>query len=1038
MKRTRGPIAWMARNAVAANLLMLLFLVGGGVTFRSITQEFFPDMTSDTVTVSVAYPGAGPEEVEDGIVLVVEEAVRGLDGVGEVTASAREGSASVTAEIIESADPMIVYQDIKSEIDRIRTLPEEAERPQVSLDKRNRMELTVILWGDTSEASLRALGDSLREKLLNHDDITQVELRGVKPLEISIEIPQENLRRHGLTLGQVAARLRSESVELPAGGIKTDRNEILVRISEKRYRGEDFANTPILTTEEGVQLLLGDFATIRDGFEEVDRISRYNGQPSLAVDVYRVGKQTPTDVRKATESVLADVRPSFPIGIDARVRFSFADMFEQRAGLLIKNGIIGLCLVLLLLGCFLELRLAFWVMMGIPISFLGSMLLMPAAGLSINMMTMFAYILALGIVVDDAIVVGENIYHYRQMGLPPREAAIRGAREVAIPIAFSILTNCVAFVPMLMMPGMMGKFMRMLPLVVISTFLISWVECLLVLPAHLGHKTKPKKRGWGTAIHERQQRFSHAFAAWVRARYAPFLRWAVERRYLVVAFAMAILITTIAYIASGRMGFELFPTVESDYSYGSCTLPYGVPVEQTDAAVKQMEEAAHQVARDLGHPELVEGILVEVGNGGSHLGSVTVYLPDAAIRDKLKVGTLAFTDLWRKEIGQIPGVTFLRLAADRGGPGSGPALTVELRHPDTEVLEQAALALAKEVQSFPLVRDADPGFQEGKPQIDFTLTSTGKALGLTARDVALQVRHAYEGAEVLRQQRGREEIKVKVRLPRDERESIHDLRRLILRTPAGGELPLTEAVSWERGHAYKSIQRRDGKRALTLKADVRPKSKVPQVTQELVGDTLPALISRFPGLTYSFEGRQADNRKSIGSLKTGIPLVLIAIFAMLAVPFRSYAQPLIVMISIPFGVVGATIGHLIMGYQFSMIGVIGIVALSGVVVNDALILIDFANRMRHDHSSPLEAIVAAGVQRFRPIMLTTLTTFGGLMPMIFETSRQARFLVPMAISLGYGLLFATLITLLLVPSLYLIVEDCRNWFSLRHLEEQEV
>jgi multidrug efflux pump subunit AcrB len=1026
MKRQRGPIAWMARNAVAANLLMLLFLVGGAATFRNITQEFFPDIATDTITVSVAYPGAGPEEVEDGIILVVEEAVRGLNGIGEVTATAQEGSGIVVAEVIDTADPTIVYQDVKSAIDRIRTLPEEAERPQVTLDVRNRMELTVLLWGDASEAALRSLANTLRERLLNHPAITQVELRGVKPLEISIEVPQENLRRYGLTLGEIATRLRNESVELPAGGVKTDRNEILVRVSEKRDWGEDFAKTPIVTDADGVQLLLGDIAIIKDGFAEEDRISRYNGQPSIAIDVYRVGKQTPPQVRKATEAVLDAVRPNLPKGIDARIRFSFAEMFEQRATLLIKNGALGLCLVLLLLGCFLELRLAFWVMMGIPVSFLGSMLLMPAAGLSINMLTMFAFILALGIVVDDAIVVGENIYHYRQNGMSPLEAAIRGAREVALPIAFSILTNCVAFIPLMMMPGMMGKFMKMLPMVVIATFLISWIECLFVLPSHLGHQKDRVRGKLARAIHERQQRFSHAFAAWVRNRYAPFLRWAVKRRYLVVATALAILITTIAYIASGRLGFELFPTVESDFSYGTCTLPYGVAIEQTDATLRKMEAAAHRAARNLGHPELIEGIQAEVQFGNSHEGEITVYLPDAKIRDQLKIGTQTFTDAWRKEIGQIPGVSFLRLAADRGGPGSGPALTVELRHPNMGILEKAADELATDLQTFPLVRDPDPGFQQGKPQIDFTLTPTGKALGLTARDVALQVRHAYEGAEVLRQQRGRDEIKVKVRLPRAERESVHDLQGLILRTPGGGEIPLTEAVTWQRSYAYKAIQRRDGKRALTVRADVRPKSKVPEVTQELVNTTLPALMRRYPGLTFSFEGRQADNRKSLNSLKTAIPMVLIAIFALLAVPFRSYAQPLIVMVSIPFGIVGATIGHLLMRYQFSMIGLIGIVALSGVVVNDALVLIDFANRMREKHATALEAIVAAGVQRFRPIMLTTLTTFGGLMPMIFETSRQARFLIPMAISLGYGLLFATLITLLLVPSLYLIVEDARS------------
>ena len=1016
----------MARNAVAANLLMVFFLAGGAATFGIITKEFFPDIARDTVTVSVPYPGASPEEVEQGIVLSIEEAVRGMDGVKEIESTAAEGGGTVVAELIEGGNAMKIYQDIKSEVDRVRTFPEDAEEPAVTLDTRRRFELTAVLWGNASDIALRELGEQIRDRLQQHPGITQVDLSGVRPLEISIEVPRENLRRYGITLQEVANRLRSASVELPGGGIKTESGEILVRVTERRDWGREFARTPVITMQDGTRVLLEDIATIKDGFEESDRFARYNGLPAIGIEVFRVGDQTPQGIQNAVKEVFEEIRPDLPAGTHLKVRFSFADIYRQRAQLLLKNGGLGLCLVLLLLGCFLELRLAFWVMMGIPVSFLGTLLFMTGMDLSLNMMTMFAFIVALGIVVDDAIVVGENIYHYRQAGDDPMTAAIKGVHEVSVPIAFSILTNVVAFIPLMVLPGMMGKILFMLPCVVISAFLISWVECLFILPAHLGHQNRRERHGLFAAIHRSQQRFSDAFHRWVRRRYAPFLDWAISHRYVVVATALSILTLTLCYMGSGRMGFELFPSVESDYAYGSCMLPFGTDVKVTDAAAQKMVAAAKRTADRLGHPELIEGIYAEIGNRGGHNGEVRVYLPPAKTREKLDVSTQDFVDAWRQEIGEIPGVTLIRLQADRGGPGSGPALTVELRHREMDVLEGTSTRLAEVLGEFPLVRDADTGFQEGKRQYDFTITDAGRSAGLTAREISRQVRNAYEGAEAMRQQRGRNELKVKVRLPRKERESEFVLHDLVLRTPLGAEIPLREAVQFSPNRAYTVIKRRNGKRAMTVTADVRPKSKVNQVMQVLNTEVLPQMLDENPGLSYSYEGRQAENTKSLASLRITIPIVLLAIFSLLAVPFKSYTQPLIVMTSIPFGIVGAVAGHLIMGYNLSLIGMIGIVALAGVVVNDALVMIDFANRMRRRHDTAHDAVVAAGVQRFRPIMLTTFTTFGGLMPMIFETSRQARFLIPMALSLGYGLLFATMITLVLVPSLYMILEDIKG------------
>ena len=1023
-----GPIAWMARNPVAANLLMLVCIVGGLLSLKSITQEVFPDIQEDLVSVSVAYPGASPEEVERGIIQSIEESLLGLDGIEEINSTAAEGRGTITASLIEGADPITIYQNIRSEVDRITTLPVDAERPEVNLNTHRRSAMSIVLYGSASDAVLKEMADRVRERFLEDENITQVTIEGSRSSEIQVEIPQEQLRRHGLTLLDVASRIRAAAVELPGGGIDADTGEILLRMTERRDRGHEFSGLPIVTGTDGTLVRLEDIAVIRDGLEDAKRYATYNGMPAVLLDIARVGKQTPQQVAKAVEQRLEIIRTELPDGIQCSIRQNWADIYLQRANLLIRNGLLGLGLVLLLLGLFLELRLAFWVMMGIPVSFLGSLLFLPAVGLSLNMITLFAYLLALGIVVDDAIVVGENVYRHHQDGLPFMQAAILGTREVSSPVAFSILTNMVAFLPIMVLPGMMGRVMGMLPIIVIIVFTLSWIESIYVLPAHLAHQGRQVRQGSAAWLHGFQRRFSDAFLRWVRTRYAPFLDRCLSHRYLVVSLAIGILALTIGYIKSGRLGFETFPRVESDFAYVSAVLPYGSPIERTAAIADRLVQSARTAADESGYPAVIEGIFANIGSSGTHELNVRVYLADKKIREQVG-GTAGFTESWRQATGTLKGVESVRFESDRGGPGGGSALTIELSHHRVRVLEQAAATLAGELESFSRVSDIDNGFQRGKEQLSFTVRPEGQSLGLTAQEIARQVRNAYEGVEVLRQQRGRHEVKLRLRLPESERMSESSLKAMLLRIPGGGEVPLGEVVNVSRGRAFTTIAHRNGRRTMTVTADVRPRSETGQVTAELDATTLPHLLRQYPGLTCSYEGRQAEDRKSMGSLGITIPLVLIAIYALLAVPFRSYVQPLIVMMSIPFGLVGAVLGHLIMGYSLSMIGIIGIVALSGVVINDALVLVDFINGHRREASTTREAVIKAGVTRFRPILLTTLTTFGGVAPMIFETSRQARFLIPMAISLGYGLLFATMITLVLVPSLYLIIDDIKSLFQ---------
>ncbi len=1030
-KEKRGPIAWMAGHSIAANLIMLLCLVGGFLSLLNIKQEVFPDLTIDAVTITVPYPGASPEEVESGIILAIEEAVRGLDGVDEVSSVASEGSGTVTVELLLGADVQKLGQDIKSEVDRITTFPEDSEEPQVRIVSHKHDVLSVVLYGEAKNTVLHELAEQARDILLQEPDITQVEVSGVPPLEIRIEISQENLRRYGVTLDDVATTLRNASVDLPGGGLKTVSGEILVRFKERRDFGREFARLPVITTADGSEVLLGQLATIDDSFADTDRYTKYNGKPAVMLEIYRVGEQTPIEVSDAVHKQLDEINLILPPGVSSAIHHDQSDTYRQRVMLLLKNGGMGLVLVLVVLGLFLEARLAFWIMMGIPISFLGSFLLLPSADVSVNMISLFAYIIALGIVVDDAIVVGENVYHYRQEGMGRIAAAIRGTREVAMPVTFSILTNVVAFLPIYFIPGTMGVIFKMIPIVVCTVFLISLGESLFLLPAHLGHQKERTRHGFSAWLHARQQGFSNAFTRWVKNRYGPFLEFTLHHRYLTITAAISILMIMLSYALSGRMGFGLFPTVESDRSQAEVVLPYGAPVAKTEAIVQRLIKGAQQVVDEIGHPELVKEIIADVGQSGGHNGRVRVELADPEIRDKI-MSTGEFTDRWRKNVGEVVGVEFLKFSADAGGPGGrGSALEVELSHRDVDVLEQASKKLAGIIGTYPRVKDVDDGFQPGKQQLDFAVKPEGKSLGLSTRDIARQVRSAFYGAEVLRQQRGRNEIKVMVRLPENQRSSEQTINDLMIRTPAGTYVPLREVASLQRGRAYTTIDRRNGRRVVQVSADITPRSKAGEVLDDLKIETLPQLTNEFPGLQYSFEGHQADMRESMGSLKITFILAMLAIYALLAIPFRSYTQPLIVMISIPFGIVGAFLGHLFMGYDLSIPSMFGIVALSGVVVNDALVMIDFANRRRNeDDLSFHDAITSAAVQRFRPILLTTVTTFGGLAPMIFETSRQARFLIPMALSLGFGLVFATVITLIIIPSLYLGVEDVKVF--LRH------
>ena len=1019
----RGPIAWMAGRSVTANLLMLVLLIGGLVMGQNIRKDVFPDFELDLVTISLNYPGASPEEVERGTILAVEEAIQGLEGIKAITATAREGSGTVTVEIIEGENVSQIAQEIKNAVDRITSFPEDAEDPQVTVPTRKRYVVSLALYGEQPEWVLREVAENVRDRLLLDPDISQVELQGVRNYEISIEIPQEVLRTHGMTLDEIAGSIRRGAVEIPGGAIKTEGGDVLVRVSERREFGREFGRIPVISSADGTEVYLEDIAVIRDDFEEADTFATFNGKPAVMLEIYRIGDQSPIVVADAVHRQVEEINATLTEGLTLVKQNDRSEIYRQRLNLMLKNGYFGLALVFILLALFLEARLAFWVSLGIPISFLGALLLLPLLGVTFNMVSMFAFIVTLGIVVDDAIVVGENVYFNRQQGMGWQEAAIAGAKGISMPVIFSVLTNMVTFMPIFFVPGFMGKVFREIPLVVVTVFFISLIESLFILPAHLGHrKSKEKNTGPLGFLHRQQQRFSHFFIHMVRTRYGPFLALVLRWRYVSFSVGLLVLLLAYGFVKSGRMGFELFPKVESDYAAVTAVLPFGTSVKRTTEVEELLVQKGREVAEKNGGEQLTEGIYAQVNNNQAQ---VRIYLTPPGTRP---ISTAKLTQLWREATGDIAGLESIKFESDAGGPGRGSAISLELSHRDIKILESASGELAEALGYYPNVNDIDDGFSPGKQQIDFKVLPEGQSLGLQAAGIARQVRQAYYGAEALRQQRGRNEVKIMVRLPKEQRISEYHLEEMILRTPSGGEVPLHEVVALERGRADTSIERRNGRRVVTVSADVTPRSQAGQVMETLISDILPQLQARYPSLNYSFEGRQADRKESVQSLLRGLMIALIIIYAMLAIPLNSYIQPAIIMISIPFGLVGAVIGHLIMGYSLSVLSLFGIVALSGVVVNDSLVLIDFANQRRRQGIMVRAAIHDAAVHRFRPIMLTTVTTFGGLAPMIFETSRQARFLIPMAISLGYGIVFATLITLIIVPSVYLIIDDIRNIF----------
>lgn len=1011
----------MANNAIAANLAMMVLFIGGIWSALNIQKEVFPQFELDIVNVDVSYPGAAPSEVESGILQPIEEAVRQVEGIREITSEAREGSASVEIEFVAGTDRMKAFQDVDQAIARIRTFPEEADRPEVELQGRQQEAMQLGLYGPVDTWTLRKLSEQLRDHLLSDPNITQVELGNVPDYITHVEIPTEVLRTYGLTLPEVANIIEASSQDIPAGAINSHDGVILLRLQERKVWAEEFANIEIVANASGATVRLSDIATITDGFEEGNFHSRFNGVPSVELEVFRTGTQSPLEIEEAVYRVMAEYERSLPPGVVWRIDSNNAEEYRDRLYLLLENGALSVVIVLAILSLFLAIRLAFWVMMGMAVSFIGGILFLGPLGVSINMISMFGFLVALGIVVDDAIVVGENTFEARKKYQNPLTAAIVGARSIAAPVTFSILSNVIAFIPLLFIPGETGKFWWPLPVVVMTVLIISLLEALFILPSHLAHV----ERGEGGNpvfrwIKDRQTAFANHFDRFVRTHYSRVLDMCLRNRYVTITAAIALLAVAGSYARSDHMGMVMMPEVSADEIEAGVRLPVGTTPEQAGKMALAITEATRQMYEEHDLHLAAEGIKTNV-RGQNFLDIEIVMRPP----NERSMTAKELIQLWRDELGDIQGVDQITFEAERGPGGWQQDISIDLSHTDIDVLAEASQALMATMRSFEGAADVNDNYDAGNKRIDFRLRPEGRALGLTPEDVGDQLRGAFFGALAIRQLRGTNETEVRVKLPESERSDLASLENFVIRTPDGIEVPILDVTEFEYTEAFSSITRRNGRRVVTVSADIEPKRRVVQVVTALTEDVMPKLQADFPGLTWSFQGSQAEMRRSTQALWGGFGLAIFVIYALLAIAFKSYAQPFIVLCAIPFGIIGAVIGHIIMGFDLSLISLMGIVALSGVVVNDSLIMTDYANKNREGRSAH-DAIHMAGLRRFRPIILTTLTTFGGLTPILLETTLQAQHLIPMAISLGFGIVFATAIILILVPCLYMTLEDIKG------------
>jgi len=1026
LKQEQGLIAWFAHNHVAANLMMIIIIMAGLFSVATITKKAMPDFDLPIIQISMAYPGATPADVEKGIVILIEEAVEDVDGINMIRSVANEGVGNVNLEVDESYDINEVLNDVKTRVDGIINFPVDAEPASVSRTIIRNDALRIEIHGDIDPVSQKELAQQIRDELLELDDVTAVRLAGDRPYEIGIEVSENTLLKYGLTLDQIALRIRASSLDLPAGSIDTEGGEILVRTQALAYNYQDFDKIVLLTTTDGTILTLGDIATIVDGFEDTESYARFDGNPSISLTVLTTSNQNMLQVTAAVREFVEERRQTLPEGINMDIWADTSYYLQDRLDLMTENLLMGALLVLLILSLFLEIKLAFWVIVGIPISFLGAFALMPAVGLDLNMLSLFGFIMVLGIVVDDAIIIGESAHHSMTKYGHSTGSIVHGAQRVAIPATFGVLTTIVAFMPLLMISGFAAGFTESIGWVVILCLVFSLVESKLILPSHLVHFGKPNETSWFNKIPKRCNEILDKF---VYEKYVPFVSKCIRNRYITLSTFIGTLIIAAGLMAGGIVRVVFLPEIPSDFIQATVTMVEGSPEQQTRAIMNKLEEAALSlngkfefVDSETGETstDIVDHVII-VGSGVSS-GTAAIEL-DKDVPNQVESDLI--TEYLLNYVGEMPGLKSLVFSA--GQVFGGNPISYQLVSDNPQELTAAASELEDKLRTYNGLINIRNEAVNNKDELRLQLKPQAEVMGFTLNDLSTQVRYAFYGSQAQRLQRGDDEVRVMVRYPEEERLSVGDLEDMYIRTDQGDVVPFTSIADFNMQPGYAQINRVESERSVAVNADIIESMVEPNVVNNDIKNTFfPELKSRYPSVDYREDGGTAEQASIIQDMLRGMMFAIFGIYALLAIPLRSYTQPVMIMGVIPFGMVGAIVGHLLVGIPVNFMSFLGIIALSGVVVNDSIILVNFVNEATAEGKPVIRAVIDGGARRFRAILLTSLTTFFGLLPILVETSMQAQFLIPMATSLAFGIVFATVITLLLIPCLYVILEDFKG------------
>ena len=1039
-------IRWFVNNKVVSNLLMILIIITGATTIPMLKMEVFPEIDLNIINVTAVYPGATPSDVEEAICIKIEERLQGLDGVKKTTSNASENVGNVNIEIISGEDPDDMLDRIKAEVDAIDTFPENVEKPVCRKIAGTNPVISVAVHGDLDDNSLNKLTEDIKDEIDGLSGVTFTSIVADLENEIKINIQESSLRKYNLSFHQIAQSIREWSLNMPSGSIKTEDGEILIRSNTQGYTVSDFSNIPLIINPNGSIVYLDDISEITDTFSDKFEMDfQFNGDKANLITVFRVGNQNALDVSAVVKEYVQTKNAELPMTVRVTAWDDEARILSGRIETILRNAKQGLILVIIVLALFLKPKLAFWVSLGIPISFMGGFWLFGPLDLSINMLSLFTFILVLGIVVDDAIVVGENIALFKERGMNSVDAAVKGALQVATPVFFAVLTTMVTFSPMLSVEGDIGGIWRIFPLVVISVLVWSLIESLTILPAHLAHSSEDEPKNqillyisnkWNSL----QEKIVNGMSYVIHHLYKPLLFKAVNHPFSALSFAAGVFVLTIGIMLSGIIKFSFFPAVEDDLAIATIEYPSGTPMDVTREGYQKLEEAAtileSQLKEEFPNQTIIRNRLSTIGylpmltktsRGPGNLDALFVgpNMAEVALElapsENRTISTEEVVRKWRNIMPDLPGIKELSFKSDLFS--AGDPINIQLSSKYMDDLISAKDELKTQLVRFPGVFDVSDTYNIGKEEISINLLPAAKNYGVSMMMVASQVRQAFYGLEVQTVQRDRNELKVILQYPENDRSSISDLENMMILTPTGSTIPVRQIAQLEIGEGLASIERKNRKRSINVTADVDlTVTNGNEVIATVMTSIMPIILQKYNSVAYSLEGEQQEQGDNLRSLGKNFLLAMIVVYMLLAIPFKSYFQPLVVMSSIPFGITGAVLGHIFLGLNLSVLSMMGIVALTGVVVNDSLVMVDFINRYRSEGNSIKDAVLEAGPRRFRPIFLTSLTTFVGLIPLILEKSTQAKFMIPMAVSLSFGVLFATAITLLLVPVSYLTLE----------------